>query len=80
MFCFVSFQVSFSKGCYLGQELIAKTHFTGVIRKRVMPITLTKYFDLIRLHMNEDQYTYFVPKLKGKRQRHQHLPSLTAYK
>jgi len=30
--------VSFSKGCYLGQELIAKTHHTGVIRKRIMPI------------------------------------------
>ncbi len=26
--------------CYLGQELIAKTHHTGVIRKRVMPIKL----------------------------------------
>lgn len=32
--------VSFSKGCYLGQELIAKTHHTGVIRKRVLPIRL----------------------------------------
>lgn len=32
--------VSFDKGCYLGQELIAKTHHTGVIRKRVMPIRL----------------------------------------
>ncbi len=29
--------VSFSKGCYLGQELIAKTHHTGVIRKRIVP-------------------------------------------
>lgn len=32
--------VSFNKGCYLGQELIAKTHHTGVIRKRIMPIRL----------------------------------------
>lgn len=32
--------VSFSKGCYLGQELIAKTHHTGVIRKRIVPIVL----------------------------------------
>jgi len=30
--------VSFNKGCYLGQELIAKTHHTGVIRKRILPI------------------------------------------
>ena len=32
--------VSFTKGCYLGQELTARTHHTGVIRKRVVPITL----------------------------------------
>lgn len=32
--------VSFDKGCYLGQELIAKTHHTGVIRKRITPIKL----------------------------------------
>lgn len=29
--------VSFNKGCYLGQELIARTHHTGVIRKRTVP-------------------------------------------
>lgn len=32
--------VSFQKGCYLGQELVAKTHHTGVIRKRIIPIKL----------------------------------------
>lgn len=32
--------VSFSKGCYLGQELIAKTHHTGVIRKRIVPVEI----------------------------------------
>ena len=36
----VSIAVSFSKGCYLGQELTARTHHTGVIRKRVMPVSL----------------------------------------
>ncbi|ESO09641.1 hypothetical protein HELRODRAFT_158244 [Helobdella robusta] len=30
--------VSFSKGCYVGQELTARTHHTGVIRKRLMPL------------------------------------------
>ena len=30
--------VSFQKGCYIGQELTARTHHTGVIRKRIMPI------------------------------------------
>jgi folate-binding protein YgfZ len=29
--------VSFDKGCYLGQELVARTHFRGLVRKRVMP-------------------------------------------
>ncbi|XP_071941494.1 putative transferase CAF17 homolog, mitochondrial [Antedon mediterranea] len=32
--------VSFSKGCYLGQELTARTHYTGVIRKRLMPVDI----------------------------------------
>lgn len=30
--------VSFHKGCYVGQELTARTHHTGVVRKRLMPI------------------------------------------
>lgn len=30
--------ISFEKGCYIGQELIARTHHRGVIRKRLMPI------------------------------------------
>ncbi|XP_063704509.1 putative transferase CAF17 homolog, mitochondrial [Culicoides brevitarsis] len=31
--------VSFHKGCYVGQELTARTHHTGVVRKRLMPLT-----------------------------------------
>ena len=30
--------ISFTKGCYVGQELIARTHFRGVVRKRLMPV------------------------------------------
>jgi folate-binding protein YgfZ len=30
--------IAFNKGCYLGQELIARTHFRGVIRKRLVPV------------------------------------------
>lgn len=30
--------VSFHKGCYIGQELTARTFHTGVIRKRYMPL------------------------------------------
>jgi folate-binding protein YgfZ len=29
--------VAFDKGCYLGQELTARTHYTGTIRKRITP-------------------------------------------
>lgn len=30
--------VSFHKGCYLGQEFTARTHHTGVVRKRLLPV------------------------------------------
>ncbi|XP_055379062.1 putative transferase CAF17 homolog, mitochondrial [Condylostylus longicornis] len=30
--------VSFHKGCYVGQELTARTYHTGTIRKRIMPV------------------------------------------
>ncbi|XP_073407858.1 putative transferase CAF17, mitochondrial [Dendrobates tinctorius] len=33
--------ISFSKGCYVGQELTARTHHTGVIRKRLVPVCLS---------------------------------------
>ena len=35
--------ISFHKGCYIGQELTARTHHTGVIRKRLMPV----FFELV---------------------------------
>lgn len=34
--------ISFHKGCYIGQELTARTHHTGVVRKRLMPLTFEK--------------------------------------
>ncbi|KAG1360746.1 putative transferase, mitochondrial [Cocos nucifera] len=30
--------ISFDKGCYVGQELVARTHNRGVIRKRLLPL------------------------------------------
>ncbi|TRZ12772.1 hypothetical protein HGM15179_014328 [Zosterops borbonicus] len=30
--------ISFTKGCYIGQELTARTHHMGVIRKRLLPV------------------------------------------
>ena len=32
--------VDFHKGCYLGQELVIRTHHTGVVRKRIVPIQI----------------------------------------
>ena len=32
--------ISFSKGCYLGQELTARSNFTGVVRKRIVPVMI----------------------------------------
>jgi folate-binding protein YgfZ len=32
--------ISFKKGCYIGQELTARSHYLGTIRKRVMPIMI----------------------------------------
>ena len=34
--------ISFDKGCYVGQELTARTHFTGLVRKLCYPV----YFKL----------------------------------
>ena len=32
--------IDFHKGCYLGQELTIRTHHTGVVRKRIVPVQL----------------------------------------
>ncbi|XP_070494135.1 putative transferase CAF17 homolog, mitochondrial [Chironomus tepperi] len=34
--------ISFQKGCYIGQELTARTYHTGVVRKRLMPLIFEK--------------------------------------
>ncbi|KAG9103283.1 ccr4 associated factor [Ceratobasidium sp. 370] len=34
--------LDFRKGCYVGQELTVRTYHTGVIRKRIMPVSLTR--------------------------------------
>ncbi|KAG6337365.1 hypothetical protein ID866_1738 [Astraeus odoratus] len=33
--------LDFRKGCYVGQELTVRTYHTGVVRKRILPVTLT---------------------------------------
>ncbi|KAL0132573.1 hypothetical protein PUN28_000377 [Cardiocondyla obscurior] len=37
--------VSFHKGCYIGQELTARTYHTGVVRKRLMPLLFENVMD-----------------------------------
>ncbi|XP_077280972.1 iron-sulfur cluster assembly factor IBA57, mitochondrial [Temnothorax americanus] len=37
--------VSFRKGCYIGQELTARTYHTGVVRKRLMPLSFDNVMD-----------------------------------
>jgi folate-binding protein YgfZ len=32
--------ISWDKGCYMGQELTARTRYRGLVRKRLMPVTL----------------------------------------
>jgi folate-binding protein YgfZ len=32
--------VDFQKGCYMGQELTARTHYRALIKKRLMPVTI----------------------------------------
>ncbi|QDH17688.1 CAF17-like 4Fe-4S cluster assembly/insertion protein YgfZ [Swingsia samuiensis] len=34
--------VSWSKGCYMGQELTARTHYRGLLKRRLLPVTLTE--------------------------------------
>lgn len=34
--------ISFEKGCYIGQELTARTHHQGLIRKRLLPFKSTE--------------------------------------
>jgi len=33
--------IKLNKGCYLGQELCARTYYTGVIRKRLMTVIIS---------------------------------------
>ena len=32
--------INFAKGCYVGQELIARAHYQGAVRKRLMPASI----------------------------------------
>jgi len=44
--------ISFDKGCYLGQELTARTHYKGVIRKRLFPLMVNSENKNVSLNEN----------------------------
>ena len=35
--------IDFKKGCYVGQELTIRTHHTGVVRRRILPVALYEH-------------------------------------
>ncbi|KAF7195336.1 putative transferase caf17, mitochondrial [Pseudocercospora fuligena] len=35
--------IDFKKGCYVGQELTIRTHHTGVVRRRILPVSLYQH-------------------------------------
>jgi len=43
--------ISLSKGCYIGQELIARTQYKGVIRQRIFPFILNTDIQKGILHL-----------------------------
>lgn len=40
-----SLGISYVKGCYMGQELTARTKFQGMVRKKIWPSILTRHAD-----------------------------------
>ena len=75
--------ISFSKGCYIGQEVTSRTKFTGVVRKRIMVFISTpepidvkaggKENDIavIAKHIDlnfEDKIEQFTISLNGRKQ------------
>jgi len=61
--------VHFSKGCYVGQELTARSYHTGIIRKRIVPFVLsTNKVKTIDPHNVSLGYfdSNFTEDLKGK--------------
>ncbi|CAH8490345.1 unnamed protein product [Schistosoma turkestanicum] len=53
--------VSFSKGCYIGQELTARTHFTGVIRRRYVPVKIVSLGNIDVLKASNVMNLYNAP-------------------
>ena len=41
--------IDYNKGCYLGQELVARTHYRGAVRKRLFPLVSLGPSDKLQL-------------------------------
>ncbi|CUS24839.1 LAQU0S20e01024g1_1 [Lachancea quebecensis] len=52
-FDFLPNAVSFDKGCYVGQELTARTYSTGILRKRAVPVKIQNSHILQRAHFEK---------------------------
>lgn len=52
-FDYIPGAVSFDKGCYVGQELTARTYSTGVLRKRAIPVKIGNPDLLKSLHADK---------------------------
>jgi folate-binding protein YgfZ len=50
--------IDFRKGCYLGQELTIRTHHTGVVRKRIVPVQL---YDMNALSPSSSGKPQYIP-------------------
>lgn len=59
--------VSFHKGCYIGQELTARTYHTGVVRKRLMPLIFDSIVDKLLVYDEKilDESNNVVGKFRG---------------
>ncbi len=45
--------ISFKKGCYLGQEIVSRSYFTGIVRRRVFPFIIDPKHNLTETRLKE---------------------------
>jgi folate-binding protein YgfZ len=45
--------ISFKKGCYLGQEIVSRSYFTGIVRRRVFPFMVHPKYNLTEATLKE---------------------------
>jgi len=50
--------LNYHKGCFVGQELIARTQFKGIIRKRFFPVLLSKMTEKIKPFNLEEHISF----------------------